>query len=196
MSTSSFGSVTFWIAQLKAGRRQAVEELWRRYFERLTGVARRKLTRAAQQLADEEDVCLSAFDSFCRAAEAGRFPDLQDRDDLWWILVMLARRKAVNLVKHEQTDKRGGGRRQSLPEDGESAFNTIIFDEPDPGLAAQVAEQCQRLLAMLDDDQHREIALLKLEGYTNEEISANLGRSVATVERKLKRIRECWNDAR
>jgi DNA-directed RNA polymerase specialized sigma24 family protein len=31
-----------------------------------------------------------------------------------------------------------------------------------------------------------------VEGFTNEEIAANLGRAVPTVERKLSRIRRQW----
>jgi DNA-directed RNA polymerase specialized sigma24 family protein len=54
-----------------------------------------------------------------------------------------------------------------------------------------VAEECRRLLGRLDDDL-RALALLKMEGYTNEEIASRLGRSRATVERKLRLIRRAW----
>ena len=33
-------------------------------------------------------MALSAFDSFCRGAEQGRFPDLNNRNDLWGMLVL------------------------------------------------------------------------------------------------------------
>ena len=36
------------------------------------------------------------------------------------------------------------------------------------------------------------MAVWKLEGHTNEEIAALLGRSVPTVERKLRLIRKLW----
>ena len=51
--------------------------------------------------ADEEDVALSAFDSFCRGAQRGRFPQLDDRDNLWRLLVVITSRKAVDLAQHE-----------------------------------------------------------------------------------------------
>jgi hypothetical protein len=79
---SSTGSVTCWITQLKAGQRQAVQPLWQRYFGQLVIRAWQKLRGLPRRAADEEDVALSAFDNFCRAAEEGRFPDLADRDDL------------------------------------------------------------------------------------------------------------------
>jgi hypothetical protein len=66
---SSEGSVTQWLGQLQAGDPAAVQPLWERYFQRLVGLARLKLRGAPRRAADEEDVALSAFDSFCRNAE-------------------------------------------------------------------------------------------------------------------------------
>jgi hypothetical protein len=53
-------------------------------------LARARLRNTPRRIADEEDVAPSAFDSFCRAARAGRFPRLDDRHDLWQILVLIA----------------------------------------------------------------------------------------------------------
>ena len=58
--------------------------------------------------------------------------------------------------------------------------------------AAEVAENCRRLLDGLGDDTLRAIALAKMEGQTNEEIRTRLGVSPATVERKLSAIRAIW----
>jgi DNA-directed RNA polymerase specialized sigma24 family protein len=55
-----------------------------------------------------------------------------------------------------------------------------------------VAEECGRLLGLLGADDLRAVAVWKLEGCTNAEVAARLGRSVATVERKLARIRAAW----
>jgi hypothetical protein len=59
-------SVTYWLEQLKAKNPAAAQRLWERYFRRLVGLARVKLRGHAKVVADEEDVALSAFDSFCR----------------------------------------------------------------------------------------------------------------------------------
>ena len=76
----------------------------------------------------------------------------------------------------------------------ESPFAQIIGKEPTPEFAAQVAEECQRLLDGLGDDELRMLALWKMEGYTNAEIAAKLGRSQPTVERKLRLIRSRWEN--
>ena len=79
---SSSESVTQWIHQLKAGERDAVQKLWEGYFERLVRQTRQWLRCVPRQAVDADDIALSAFDSFCRRAEQGRFPKLFDRNDL------------------------------------------------------------------------------------------------------------------
>src|SRR5262245_28813364 len=83
------GSVTIWLSQLKAGDTAAAQHLWQGYYRRLVGLARQRLQGRPRAVADEEDVALSAFDSFCQGVERGRFPQLDDRDDLWQLLVVL-----------------------------------------------------------------------------------------------------------
>jgi RNA polymerase sigma factor (sigma-70 family) len=181
-------ALTHWLQQLKEGRSQAAQPLWEAYYQRLVALARAKLQGAPRRTADEEDVALSAFASFCRGAEAARFPCLNDRTDLWRLLVVITARKAVDLIVREQRQKRGGGRGL---EDSPS-LEEVIGREPTPAFAAQLAEEHERLLRVLDDEQLRLVASRKVEGYTNEEIAEQLGRSVATVERKLHLIRQIW----
>ena len=59
-----------------------------------------------------------------------------------------------------------------------------------------MTEAVDRLFNLLDDKEQRRIALRKLEGYSNEEIAAEIGRSLPTVERRLKMIREIWKEDR
>jgi hypothetical protein len=106
---SSSGSVTAWIDQLCAGDRDAAQPLLQGYFQPLVDLARKKLRNAPRGMADEENVALSAFDSFVRGAEKGRFPQLTDRDDLWHLLLVITELKAVDLVNHERREKPGGG---------------------------------------------------------------------------------------
>jgi DNA-directed RNA polymerase specialized sigma24 family protein len=188
-------SVTFLIGQLKAGDGNAVQKLWERYYARLVGLARLKLRGARRRVADEEDVALSAFDSFCRGAERNRFPRLGDRDDLWQLLMMVTIRKAIDLRQHEARKKRGGGA-FPVAQDESSILDQVEGREPTPEFAAQVAEECQRLLKRIDDPELRQIAVWKMEGYTNEEVAARLNCVVRTVERKLKLLRALlWSQA-
>jgi DNA-directed RNA polymerase specialized sigma24 family protein len=193
---SSPGSVTAWIAQLRAGDAAAAQPLWEGYYRRLVGLARQRLLGRPRAVADEEDVALSAFDSFCRGAEQGRFPRLADRGDLWQLLVLLTARKAARLVRDETREKRGGGRvvHASALADEDSRLAEFIGREPTPEFAVQVAEECRRLLDRLGDDELRAVALAKMEGYTSEEIAAQQGCVVRTIERRLRMIRDLWQE--
>ena len=186
---SSEGSVTRHLGKLKAGDHTAAVMLWRRYFQRLVRVARRSLPDHARRAADEEDVALSAFARFCQEAEQGRLPDVRDRSDLWRLLVTLTIRMAIDQLRREGREKRGGARHQSAPGCDPAQ---LADSQPDPGFVAEIAKECDRLLASLDDETLKSIAVWKTEGYTNEEIAANLGVVLRTVERKLHDIRERW----
>jgi DNA-directed RNA polymerase specialized sigma24 family protein len=198
MEASQDHSISLWILGAKEGDSQAVRRLWHCYFDRLVRLARQKLADAPRRAADEEDVALNAFASFCRAAEQGRFPALADRDDLWRLLISLTALKAVDQARHEVRAKRGGGHVR-----GESAFDgrdvsdfvgglsQVIRECPTPEFAAVLAEECSALLNRLDDNL-RAIALAKMEDYTNQEIAARLDCSLSTVERSLRLIRKVW----
>jgi hypothetical protein len=80
-------SVTQWMNELAQGDELAAERLWQRYHEQLVRLAGKRLGGARRRAADEEDVMLSAFNSFCQGLAAGRFPWLSDRHDLWKLLV-------------------------------------------------------------------------------------------------------------
>ncbi len=193
---SSDGSITRWFSSLQAGNREAVQELWQRFASRLVGLARTRLQTAPRRAADEEDAVLSAFASFCRATEQGRFPQLNNRGDLWNMLVAITVRKVSDQIQHEMRLKRGGGAvltEAELARGGRAqGLEEIIAAEPTPQLAAEMAEQFQRLLDLLADDELRSIALLKMESYTNQEIATKLDCARSTIQRKLNLIQTRW----
>jgi DNA-directed RNA polymerase specialized sigma24 family protein len=196
------GSVTRILLEgLKAGDDDAAQRLWEDYFRRLVGLARQKLGGLPRGPADSEDIALSAFDSFCRGAGQGRFPKLNDRDDLWQVLVVITARKAIDTIRRERAIKRGGGvpAIQAGSTDAEGAggplLEEVVGSEPTPSFAAEVAEQYRLLVDKLGRDELKQIAGFKLEGYTNKEIAGKLNVAVATVERKLALIRQIWEEA-
>jgi DNA-directed RNA polymerase specialized sigma24 family protein len=196
---SSTNSVTALIADAKKGDPAAAQQLWERYFPRLVRLARTKLPKSQCRMADEEDVALSAFASFCRGVAHERFPQLRDRNNLWPLPALITVRKAVDVINYNNAAKRGGGKVR-----GESAFHNrsdaaanagidhVIDRKPTPELMAEMEEAYQGLLARLGEAPLQRIAVLEMEGHTNKEIAAKLGCSLTAVERKLRRIREYW----
>jgi RNA polymerase sigma factor (sigma-70 family) len=178
---SSADPVTDWIAQVKDGHRTAVGQLLERYFGRLVHLARARLGGVPGLASYDEDVALSAFKSLCIGAELNKYPRLEDRHDLWRLLATMTVRKAIDLQR----------RRRPTPADP-GAFEELLSREPDPDVAAEMAEAFDGLLARLGDEKLREVALWKVEGHSNAEIAARLGCAERSVERKLHRIRLLW----
>ena len=200
MTTDSQGSVTGWIGELAGGEAdEAARRLWERYFDQLVRVARDRLRAAPRGPADAEDAALSAFDSLCRGVAAGRFPRLAGRDDLWRLLVTLTARKASDQREREACQKRGGGQlvRESelgnpSPEDEAGGLDQFPGAEPTPEFVSLMAEEVRRLFGLLPNESLRLVALLKMEGYTAEEVATRLDYSARSVRRKLEVIRTLW----
>ncbi len=191
-------SVSMLLDGLKAGNDRDIQRLWDRYFERLVRLAGSRLPGHARRTFDEEDIALSAFRSFCDRAGKGQFPRMDDRDDLWRVLSTITTRKAVDTVRHQTRQKRGGGRvlgESAVAGDGEAdGLARFLSREPSPEDAARFADQYERLLGRLEEPTLKTIALRRLEGYSSEEIAAGLGTSARTVDRKLGLIRAIWQE--
>jgi DNA-directed RNA polymerase specialized sigma24 family protein len=199
MAIDAEGSVTRLIDAL-AGKEldAAAAQLWGRYFDQLVRLACARLKTGPRGVVDGEDVALSAFNSFCQGAVQGRFPELGGRDELWRLLVTITARKAADHLRRERAARRGGGRVV-----GEAALNAadpeagrwleqVVGREPTPAFAAQVVDECRRLMESLGEEELQTIALLKMGGYSNDQIAEQLGCGLRSVERKLARIRKRW----
>jgi ECF sigma factor len=107
----------------------------------------------------------------------------------------------VYLGRNEGRQKRGAGQvadeaalvEQARSESGVSRLEQVPDPEPTPAFAAQVAEECGRLLGLLPDPELRLVAQWKMEGYNNDEIAGKLGYAVRSIERKLRLIRGVWS---
>ncbi len=191
-------SVTTWIEGIKAGDGSDIKRLWDRYFGRLVRLAGARLPAHGRRAFDEEDVALSAFQSFCKRASRGEFPQMSGRDDLWRLLASITVRKALDTIRHESRQKRGGGRvlgESALPvgEDvGVGGLAEVLRREPTPEEVVQFADDYERFLARLQEPTLRTVALRRLDGQSTPEIAQALNVSTKTVERKLHLIRAIW----
>jgi DNA-directed RNA polymerase specialized sigma24 family protein len=186
-------SITRCIGMLRRGDHAAAEALWDSYIHRLVALARARLGGMPRRAADEEDVALSAFDSFCRRVEAGQFARLSDRDDLWQLLVLITERKAISLMRHEGRKSRGEGKVVAFSDVEGLGPSDFADPSPTPEFAAQVVDEFRVLLGRLGDDSLVSVALAKMEGYTNKQIADRMGCIEQTVERKLRSIRRIWS---
>ena len=57
-----------------------------------------------------------------------------------------------------------------------------------------MADECLSLLGRLRDDTPRRVALLRIEGYSDEEVARLLGCSLRSAARKVELVRRTWTD--
>jgi DNA-directed RNA polymerase specialized sigma24 family protein len=190
------------LERVRSGDEKATEQLWRDYFQRLVRIAAKKLPANLRRVGDEEDIALSAFHSFIAGVRRDQFPDLSGPDNLWGLLITLTGRKVNAHLRHQTRQKRGGGgvRGESvfLDPDGDTrggGIGGITGTDGSPQLLAELAEACDGLLEQLPDEQLRQIAVMRMDGYLVDEVAEKLELSKRAVERRLQLIRQTWTEA-
>lgn len=192
---TSEDSVTRWCLAMKAGDESAAHQLWQTFFHRLVDFASRRLSGSSTAVADEEDIALSAFKSFCFGIRKGRFGSLTDRESLWRLLVVITARKAVDHVAYNRRQKRSELRNVNCTtSDGyDDLIASFVCTEPTPALEVEMAENLKQAIDSLEQPELKQIAIYKLDGFTNQEIAQKLHRGLSTIERKLRTIRGIWS---
>jgi RNA polymerase sigma factor (sigma-70 family) len=176
-------SITRLMRAVQDGSNSAVRPLLAAYFDRLVHLARQRLKNLPGLGGYDEDLALRSFHSvYQRLRDPARPLELANRNDLWRLLATRTISRAIDLI------------RQHRPAEvaGDQDLTRLLSREPTPEEAAEVADECRRLLDALPEPELRQIALWKVEGYTNEEIAARLDCVPRTIERKVSRIRLLW----
>ncbi len=191
-SSDDRGSVSGWIRATRDGDSDAATYLLERYFNELEEFARRLLPRHMATKADEEDVVIEALNALLQGLRNNRFRLVRDRDDLWRMLLHITRRKATNLLKSENREKRDRKRTVEIDD------NAIIEafggngESNDPAWIAQFQESCRMMFEALPTDESRRIAMMRMSGHSVKEIAVSLDRTKSAIERKLGVIRATW----
>jgi RNA polymerase sigma factor (sigma-70 family) len=195
-SATGQGSITGLFSQLKGCDPAALGEVWKRFFPRMTGLARKTLDGMPRCGVDADDVAQGAFISFWRALDGGAEFEFGDRNDLWKLLGVITVRKSRKFARRQLAKKRGGGRIQLESELLGRAADETPAASPLNQAAAELPPAdfdlvCEEMLLALDDE-HRAVAILRLQGYSSQEIGLRIDCSPRSVQRKLKAIRAQW----
>lgn len=166
--------------RLQAGDEEAAAEVFHRYVERLTALARSRLSQRLAARLDADDVVMSAYRSFFVRAREGAFA-LGAGGDLWRLLVEITLHKLYRQAAHHSAKKRSVAREASQP-DGRP--QRVAAPEPTADLAVAAAEELG--LAMRELSANARAALeLRLQGHDLNEIARQLRCSERTVRRWL-----------
>ncbi len=195
MANQAPQSITILFQQLRDGDPDSAHRLWERFFQRLVTYARSEMQHANRRVSDEEDIACGVMTALCRSADLQQLPEIDNREDLWNLLLAWTRHDIVDQVRKENRLKRGGGMVR-----GDSVFAAtpdgsadLIDSSPAPDLVAEMQEQYERLLERLPDDLLKSIAVDKMHGANNSRLAEKLSVSTRTIERKLELIRKFWS---
>ena len=195
---STGGSVSHWLRGLRAGDEAELDKLWQRYWPRLVSLAQVKLKGGPSRIADKEDVAQEAFWGFYRSFKAGRVPRLENRNDLWALLMVITAHKAADQLKYHGREKRGGRQPHrelalELPRSSQPGQACQPYHDagPLPDEQAVLADCYDHFLGRLNE-KYRDLADMYLIGVSNSEIAERMGCSKRTAERKIRIILEQW----
>lgn len=202
-SENGQGSVTRWITEMRQGDPDAVRRLVERYFGKLRKLSQERIQRGTPILEDGEDIAIQVLTSVCKKVEQGKYPDLQNRDDLWYLMIFIAHRMVI--------DRRRSRKKHSLQTPGEEELSPkeqtlegaleTIDNEMDSFIAEdsesdfqllEIIDCWQEMIRQIKDPVAKEVAKLKLEGHSNREIAEILRIVPRTVERKSQIIEQRW----
>jgi RNA polymerase sigma factor (sigma-70 family) len=174
------------LERYRDGDDRAAEELFSRYFARLTSLARSRLSPRLASRTDPEDVVLSVYRSFFVDARAGRFA-LRRGGDLWRLLASITKHKLLRQARHHMADRRSVDCESALQqaEDGGALEQTR---EPSAEDAVALADELERVFSQLSGFGRR-VLELRLQGAQLSEIAEDTGRSERTTRRTLAQIR-------
>jgi RNA polymerase sigma factor (sigma-70 family) len=163
------------------GDQHAADELFYRYVERLTRLARSRLSAALGQRIDAEDVVMSAYRSFFIGARDGEFA-IQHSGELWSLLVRITLNKLYRSAAYNTAQRRSIGREVALPDELANA-------QPSVSDAVALTDELEAVMRSLPENRRR-ILELRLQGELIESIAGELGINERTVRRALAEVRE------
>jgi RNA polymerase sigma factor (sigma-70 family) len=177
------------VRRVRAGDDAAAAELVRRYEPLIRREVRLRLEdRRLGRLFDSMDVCQSVLKSFFVRTAAGQF-DLDEPGQLIRLLVTMTRNKLASEARKQHRDKRDQ-RRQAADAAG---LEAVAEPAASPSRVIEARDLLAEVRGRLADDE-RQLADLRAQGLTWDEVAARVGGTAhnrrVQLSRALDRVAE------
>lgn len=149
------------LERIRAGDDSAAEAIFVRYVQRVTLLARSRLSARLARRTDPEDIVQSVYRSFFVGVHEGRYV-LGRGGDLWRLLAAIARHKLLRQARHQHADRRSIDREWSLDRIDESLL-AGRERAPSAEEALALADELEQVFAGLDSFARR-VLELRLQG--------------------------------
>lgn len=177
---------------LRTGDRQVISEFYNRHGTTLRAIADKQIAPEMKRRVAASDVVQSAFRSFFRRAEEGRF-QFEDSEKLWSLMCAITLTKVREQIRFHRREKRDVYRETtpgvaSTSETDADGFDLLSADGLAPEVAVEFTDQFDRLMESLNEEE-RQVLTLRMDDLTNEEIADAIGTSERTVRRITSRLK-------
>jgi hypothetical protein len=193
-ANEEIGSVSHWLRELKAGDRVAVEAIWHRYYQRVVKLASQKMKVNPDRAVDGEDIAQLVMHRFCTSATQGCYPHLDDREQLWDLLVVFTLNRIRKHLRACNTLKRLGLYSQVF----EFRQTEALEDLQTPEAPTIMADMMDTWLTRLDQEdpagQLRQIAIWSMDGISGSEIARILKKRKSFILQQIRLIRLLWEE--
>jgi RNA polymerase sigma-70 factor (ECF subfamily) len=174
------------LRELRTGDERAASQLYARYAHRVLRLIDNYTGSDLITRFDSEDVIQSVFGSFFNQVRSGLY-EVPDGGDLWPLLLVISLQKVRNYRVRHRAAKRDVRREYRQVKSDKSALDLHSLKSPD--LQPDLSFFAKETLDLLPP-RYREIVLLRLAGYEQEEIARLSGRSKRSVERMFQECRQ------
>lgn len=172
------------IRRFRRGQPDASTELYLRYVKRLHALATSQSSPDLARRVDPEDIVQSVFRTFFRRASLGHYT-VPDGEEIWKLLLVIALNKVRATGAFHRAAKRDV-RRTS----GGEAFERAIESSPGGDEAAlNTLRMVVEELLREQNESHRRMIELRIDGHEVGEIAEAVCRSKRSVERVLQDFR-------
>jgi DNA-directed RNA polymerase specialized sigma24 family protein len=191
-SESMTGSITLLLRKVETGDQKVLQDLFDYYFRGLAARAKKLIDiHGGARVSDEEDLVMMVMTAFLNDLTAGELQGIRDRHDVWRLLHRRIQLRSINLVRDERRSKKKEVGESHL--EGASGSDAPFAMQMQPGKNIEcLLEYQDELIEQLKQPVETQIAQLLFEGRDVSEISQLLGKSPATIYRKIDRIRSRW----
>jgi RNA polymerase sigma factor (sigma-70 family) len=193
------GSVTGWLRDLENGDQAALNALADRYFERIASVAKLRLMKSGHAGFEGDDVAVEAFIKLLKNLVSQiRSGKITNRETFWFFILAILRSVIIDFKRKELAARRGGKLVRNVTDlnffhEGTGWLLEFVDKKTDHESLITLEDSVDFLLnKKLKIGTTREVAKLKLQGFTNQQIADQLGIDNSSVRRKLDLIEKIW----
>ncbi|MCA9071547.1 MAG: RNA polymerase sigma factor [Planctomycetaceae bacterium] len=182
------GSVTMLLQGMCDVDEMMTKEFWDLFFPRLVAVANKTLANQA----DAEDIAQETLVKFwSKTQKEGELPHDLNRFEIWGFLSTMTNRQAIDFLRKNTRQKRGGGKiRSESTLAGSSTSDGGHFDGVIGELSFHEFDLVLEELIDALEPEFKSVLICRMMGYTNPEIAEMLCCSERHIRRQLVALRD------